>query len=222
MKRLSFVLIPILVIVVAGSLIYLFFPADITHQNNLRFEFVKFLIQLLIIVILGGILIQEYNRSRERIKNLNEFRKTLLTNLIQAYFKVKKARRILAANTISANSNKEEIPCSVYEAQIIEIIDAQLEFENHYYQLNTFRYTFSSESIKKLIPKAERMEKYLNELIKEYRELKVPFSSSSPAIDTSKLPKLKDFFINSNNFGAKFSNYFHESFELIQSEILKI
>ncbi len=67
----------------------------VTRQDEIRREFVKLLIQLLLIVIFGGIFVQWYNLRSDRAKALNEFRKNFLTKLTDSYFKVKKARRIL-------------------------------------------------------------------------------------------------------------------------------
>ena len=226
-KRYGFIFALLITALIAGTLVYFFSPPAVTSApcpttDNLKYEFVKFLIQLLVIVIFGGILIQEYNRRRDRKQAFNELRKTLLANLINSYFKVKKARRILDANIVSrTGANVKEISWEVYEEQMKEIISAQLEFENHNYQLDTFPRTFSKRSIQVLGSDAGVMETYLKKSIDEYQGLKIPLANQSQPINTSQLPNLEDL-IDTNKFNLEFSNYFHSSVELIQGQILRI
>lgn len=227
LKRFGFIFALLITALIAGTLIYFFSPPALTSapcptKDNLKYEFVKFLIQLLVIVIFGGILIQEYNRRRDRKEAFNDLRKTLLANLINSYFKVKKARRILDANIVpKAGTHVKEISWEVYEEQMKEIISAQLEFENHNYQLHTFPYTFSKRSIQFLRSYADVMETYLKQSIDEYQGLNIPIANQTQPIATSQLPKLGDM-IDTNKFNKGFSNYFHSSIELIQEQILRI
>lgn len=219
MKRMGFTVIPIAVVLIACVLIFAFFPEN--KKEELKFEFVKYLIQLSLIVIFGGILIQEYNRRRDKIKAMNDFRKTLLVSMSRAYFNTKRARRILRANIIPDQITKSRgISYSVYVEQIKVVNEAQLEFEFYMDQLETYPHVFSSENTVALIRMASGMEVCLNNLVKEYEKLKVPFDSSK-VISASRLPELSAF-VEKEPYNASFSNLFHASAELIQKELLQI
>ncbi len=208
------------------------------------------LMQLLIIPVVlavGAYLLNESVRQREIKRNrniaLNELRKNLLAKLTRAYFKVKKARRILKGNivttvipmtTVTKNNvspseedkNKESenkisksIPYKEYETQIKEIIDAQLEFEFYHYQLEVIPYIFSGKTSQELKDLTRQIEKNLNSIIKEYEELDK--NNNKYNINTDQLKKL-DELITTETFKCKFAKYFHRCFELIDGEILSI
>jgi hypothetical protein len=210
--------LPILLIVVliALILIYVFFPNNSVDQNKLRLEFVKLLIQLLLIGlfggIFGGIFLQEYNRRRERNIALNEYRKKLLDKLTHSYFKAKKARRILEANINNPVNDKTTVR-EVYDTQIKEIIDAQLEFEFYYNQLQAIPHVFSDKTTKELVNLTKKIEHNLNLIINEYKKF-----TKSPEKTIAQLPKLNEF-IHRKTFKQDFSNYVHVTFVLIQDEI---
>ncbi len=167
--------------------------------------------------------LDESVRQREIKRNegiaLNEFRKNLLANLTRAYFKAKKARRILDGNIENKKDNTctGEISRKVYEAQIKEIIDAQLEFEFYHDQLEANPHIFSDKSTHDLEDLTHQIEHNLNAIIKEYQDL-------NPSIDPLKYDTLKELkdFIATETFKTKFSNHFHKCFDLIQREFLPL
>ncbi len=157
-KGISFILlivfILLIIVPIANILVFRNSPDD---QSRLIFEYVKFII----IGLLGGLLIQEYNRRRDKDKALNEFRKNILNNLTRAYFKIKRARRILDGNI---TKNTKEISYLAYETQIKDIIDAQLEFEYLHGQLAT--YLFNWDELTDELTKEDNEEK-LKEFLTE-------------------------------------------------------
>lgn len=102
-----------------------------------------------LVAVVGGIIVQEYNRRRERKEAINEFRKTVLRNLIQAYAGAKKSRRLLRARCRLRNQQGDEagieIPMSVYEEQMKSLNDIELQLEMLVHELNTFSDAFSPE-----------------------------------------------------------------------------
>ncbi|MGH9971384.1 MAG: hypothetical protein ACREBG_26810 [Pyrinomonadaceae bacterium] len=218
-RGLIYSLTPVLfVVLVAGSVIYSLYPRiDDQSRSNLKFEVIKFCTQLIIIVLLGGVLVHEYNRRRQRDAEIGELRKEFLSNLVRelmrAYFNTKKARRILKANIrTNISTQAEEIPYAVYEEQLKEINTAQLEFEFHAYQLDMLPFKF--ENIARLKSQAEQMQGYLNELVEEYEKLK----TSSQSVDVSKLPRLNAFILKTT-FKSGFADFFHCTIDLIIDEV---
>ncbi len=215
-NRISVLLIPALMVLTAGVLIFMLLSRD--KGDDFKFELVKYLIQFSLIVIVGGILIQEYNRRRDKAKAINEFRKTLLANMTRAYLNTKRARRILKAHIIpTEGTGRHGIAYTVYVEQIEVINEAQLEFEFYKRQLKTYYHAFSKDNLRKLRNMASTMEKHLNEFVKEYENLKVSADAAKP-ISMSRLPMLAAF---TEKGGAdSFSNLFHSSAKIIQTELL--
>ena len=61
----------------------------------------------------------------EKQRAENEYRKEFLMHIMRAYNGAKKVRRVLKAHRSAEN----KIPCSVYEAQMVALMDSQLELE---------------------------------------------------------------------------------------------
>ncbi len=179
----------------------------------LEFELVKLLLQLVVAGVIGKILVDTYNAGREKEKAANQFRKDLLQELVKAYYKAKRVRRILRGNTITEKGTKK-INHKVYEEQMRDIIDAQLALEYHKFQLKSFPKSFKN-TICPLIIEADKLEKYLGDLITEYEEL----GEAGEFIHVTNLTKLKDFF-DKDEFKLGFAKHFHSSVKLIGLEIL--
>ncbi len=129
---------------------YLFFSES--QKDDLKVEAVKFML----IGIVGGLTLQWYNGIRDRNIALNEFRKSFLINLTREYNKIKKSQRVLKRSI-----KNEENPNPVYENEIIEIINAQLELEFLHRQLTTL--LFSCKDIP-TPGKDNKLKKYLRKL----------------------------------------------------------
>jgi hypothetical protein len=102
--------------------------------KDLGYETIRLSIQLLLIVLFGGIFIQEYNRSRARKDAVNEFRRTILKDLSRGYSDAKGVRRILRARCEGpANqtipNNDDCIPLPLYDEHIGTINSTQLGLE---------------------------------------------------------------------------------------------
>jgi hypothetical protein len=129
---------------------------------------VKFLLQLIIVVLLGGILVQLYSRERDRDRALNEFRKDLLSGVTRAYNDTKKVRRMLRAGVVRhGESNDQRIPSAIYEAQLEKLLDPQLEFEFYKRQLEAIH---AFKDNKEVTEELRLLEKYLNKIFKEYQD----------------------------------------------------
>ena len=217
-RKLNGVMISIVVLLILGILIYIFFPTDYQDQYALRLEFVKLLIQLLLIGVLGSVLIQEFNRSRQKIMKKNEFRKALFDNMTRAYFKAKKVRRILKAGYIKEEPDKFGISYATIENQMKDLIDAQLELEFINRQVKVFSHVFKNRNVwVSLCNETKHLESYLNDIIERYEKL-------NPSIGTINISATKEFneFIDKDKFKKNFSEHLSNCLEELQQEILDI
>jgi hypothetical protein len=194
--------------------------------RKLGYETIKLSIQLFLIVLFGGIVIQEYNRNRARKDAVNEFRRDILKNLSRVYSDVKGVRRILRAKcelmTNQETENVEDcIPLTIYDEHLSTINAAQLELEIMVRELKIIKGVFKNTA--ELISHIKRMEKYLGKVISEY-ETVVKEHRGTTSISLSKLPRLKAHIIKGeeSDFFLGFSNSYHEALIIIQEERVKV
>lgn len=194
----------------------------------LGLEIAKISIQLLFVVIIGGVLVQEYSRRRERKASINDFRKSVLRRLFQAYADTKKARRLLRARcSIDADDNhirSGEIPYATYEKHIQCINDVQLQLEILIHELEVFKKAFTVEA--NLREEVAALERYLRKVIREYEDVSMKFSKSEH-IPLARLERLVEFLlpskVNKNSeFRKEFIPHFRSAVELIRTESLKV
>ena len=210
-----FILLSLLLAVILFMLLPDNYPGDNSNKwFALEFELVKVLLQLVIAGIIGKILVDTYTAGREKEKAANQFRKDLFRELVQAYYKAKRVRRILRGNTIRDNG-VEKINHKVYDEQMRDIIDAQLALEYCLLQLDSFPQNFKN-NIDPLKDEADKLQGYLNKLISEYEKL----GGAGEFISVADLNELEGFF-DKQKFIPRFANSFHSSVDLIGKEILE-
>ena len=218
-RKLNSVAITIVVLLMLGILIYIFFPTIYQDRYALRLEFVKLLIQLLLIGVLGSILVQEFSRGRQRIMKKNEFRKTLFENMTRAYFKAKKVRRIWKAGYNKEEPDKFGISYSLIENQMKDLIDAQLELEFINRQVNVFSNVFKNRDVRIILcDETKHLESYLNDIIDKYEKL----SPSNGTINISVTKEFNEFIIDTEKFKKNFSVHLRNSLDELQKEILDV
>lgn len=91
------VLVFLVILIFASLLAWLLLASNNPQTRELGKELGKIIGQAVFAALAGGIIVQEYNRQRERNAAINEFRKTVLRNFIRAYVGTKKSRRLLRA-----------------------------------------------------------------------------------------------------------------------------
>jgi hypothetical protein len=101
-------LVLITLVLVAALLILGYYLSHPQDQDRFLFEGAKYLMQLVLIVLLGGILLQQYTRARDSAEAVTEFRKDILAALTRAYNDTKKVRRILKGSTVLKEKSTRE------------------------------------------------------------------------------------------------------------------
>ena len=194
--------------------------------KKLGYETIRLSIQLLLIVLFGGIFIQEYNHARARKDAVNEFRRAILKDLSHAYSDAKGVRRILRARcertAINGSARGDCIPLPLYDEHIAIINATQLELEIMVRELEIIKGVF--KNTKELIAHIKEMEKYLGHVITEY-ETNVKEYRGAASIPLSDLPRLRALIIKTATKEGdfeKFSNSYHDALTIIQEERVKV
>ena len=192
--------------------IIMIFNAD--ARSELSVELVKSLLQVIVIATLGGVvslLTQEYSRERERREALNDFRKTLLGNLVQVFRETKKARRLLRARRGSLQ---------FYDEQMALINDLQLDLETINEEIETTDQAFPGEEVKR---KIATMAKYLNILVEEYERNMPKLNRETPSTSLDELKYLNDFIgsFRESKFSKDFVYLYHDALKSMRGVIME-
>lgn len=231
-----FIVLSIGLLLVSVFLVFLF-ASDDKKFNDFGFELAKLTAQLLLIAFFGGILLQEYNRKRERKEARNEFRKSILKDLHGVYTDIKKSRRNLRA-MCSNQDSKKFITRSDYRKEMANINDTQLRLEVILLEIETYSEAFSEKEwiadkngnrveVLKLWNCVKIMEKYLSEIVKEY-EAAAPSNGDQTPLDCTAFSKMNEFIQNTRDSGKntpfhlELAGNFKKSLEIIRAENLKI
>lgn len=191
--------------------------------TTLGYDMIKLAIQLLLIVLFGGVFIQEYNRARARKDAVYEFRRAILKDLSRAYSDAKGARRILRARCERTKNDEDCIPLPLYDEHIATINETQLELEIMRKELRIIRSVF--KKIDELICCVKHMERYLGAVFTEY-ETKVKDHRGAVSIPLSTLPRLQAFLAKSEDTERsdfpEFSESYRKALTIIQEERVKV
>lgn len=186
--------------------------------HKLGLKIAEFVAQVLLVVISGGIFMQNYVRMQARKTAVNEFRKATLDTLISTYSGVKKVRRSLRSKV--EMSDVEKISYGTYDAQLTTICDIQLRLEVVKRELRVFAVAFENPA--PLTVCIRNMEKYLGELIGEHEQV-LRCNTGASFLAISKLERTAAFIARgeSGDF-RKFAIHFQCSLSLLQAERIKL
>lgn len=182
----------------------------------LGFKILEHIAQMVLVVVLGGVLVQAYVKWHSRRSSINEFRKATAEALINEYSRAKKVRRLLRANCIQDNGENRDnpwaaVPMVIYDMHMGTINDVQISLEVVKRRLKFFHAVFHNSN--DLSSKAEDMEKYLGLIIKEYERHRNS-SSKRDVIPLLELNHLRRFILRAEDKESDFS-LFAEPFEKI-------
>jgi hypothetical protein len=189
-----------------------------TPRNTFQFELAKGLIQVGLVVVLGAALslLVEQNRrereaaekerdrdheraekqgdlDRERREYREELIKATLARATASYSAVKRARRLMRARAFVERDGAGSIwvVAEPYDAQMVEINNAQLEFESLARDVKTSASLFSDvDAVKSSL---DTLESYLNRIITEYESERRHFAGEPPQLELERLPRLMEF-----------------------------
>ena len=198
--------VPLIVGLGAAILIFYFFERNLL-KSGFHSEMVNAIVQLLLLIVLGGAvtaLYQERLQKREdaerhraeRVAITERDRLTLMAmrdNLIAAYNRVKRVRRLLRARLEypGGDDGPRFVPKSEYNEQMEHVIDAELEFESILRQIEGNVPLFGNDS--RLDGCLDDIEEHLTCTVKEYRKQLRNFDGNPPRMNLEKLPKLELF-----------------------------
>lgn len=196
-----------------------------TPQGKLGLKMGEFIIQMILLVVAGGVFVQSYNRGQSKKAAINDFRKTTLHSLIKAYSETKKARRTLRARVEPCGVGEttesiEAISYKAYDEHMSTINDTQLSLEVIKRELDVFASAFDKAEL--LIECVGIMEDYLGRIVDEYEKTLKLFHGQS-SIPLTRLQHLSAFIGKgeSSDFST-FSKAFHQSLKRIQLERVKV
>ena len=76
----------------------------------LGFKILELSIQMVLVTVLGGVLVQAYIKWHSRASSINEFRKATAEAVIREYSATKKVRRLIRANCVQGPAGSEVDP----------------------------------------------------------------------------------------------------------------
>jgi hypothetical protein len=188
---------------------------------TLGFKILELSVQMVLVTVLGGVLVQAYIKWHSRASSINEFRKTTAEAVIREYSVAKKVRRLIRASCVQGPAGNEidpwtDIPTGAYDGHMSSISDAQLALELVKRRLGLLG------AANGLIQKAKSMEEYLGEIIGEYERHRNPELKRN-SIPLSELPRLRAFIASKpdTNKASDFNQFrkpFDELLELLETE----
>jgi hypothetical protein len=193
--------------------------------QELGFKILELSVQMLLVTVLGGVLVQAYIKWRSRASSINEFRKTTAEAVIREYSAAKKVRRLIRASCVQGLGGSEidpwtDIPLSAYDQHMSSIIDAQLALELLKRRLILLGAAFDGAA--GLSQNAKLMEKYLGKIIGEYERHRNRGPKLDP-IPLRELPRLLAFIAGKpgKNKASDFNDFrvpFDDLLELLETE----
>lgn len=190
------------------------------------FELFKLTYQFLLITLVGGGIALLFNqidkeRQRQHSKRLRELdqMKEMRSELLSAYNKAKLVRRQLRAlystrKTIDVNT---DIHLENYDEQMELLSQAQLMFEVYKKAVDNKSLSFIKKP-EKLSTELNKIESYLNEVLKEYQDKRKDFKGEPLMYKINSLKNLIDF-IGPTEECPKFKNKFKEPMAYILNAI---
>ncbi len=198
-----------------------FFRSD-TTEFIFR-ETYRYCLQFFLIALVGGILLQEYNRLRQRSVDFKEFRKDIYKALVREYLKVKKVRWNLRCNCSNWCIN-----FSLYKEEMDKLVEVKSQLEVIQHEIEAFRKAFTriEGPLKKNL---EEMESYLRNILKEFKAKASVMQIDDGKVNISGLEHLINFLSNEaqmdnerrgSHFTLRFRQYFRQAIEMIKKHDL--
>jgi len=152
------------------------------ERQSVQDEILKVTYEFFLVGVIGGLLSFQFKLRQQAAADREAKRilqRGMLTKLIKAYGGGKKVRRLLRATAILGLGTENALVLKEpYERQMERLMDVQLEFEALNHQAENSPDLFS----KALADDLEKMEKYLNKVLKDYEESPNKFKDTKPLL----------------------------------------
>jgi hypothetical protein len=187
------------------------------EPNTLKYELAKIAMQVVAVAVLGGLatvataIFQESFKQQatrrdafvEERRRQDDLLRDLLDETLTAYNRVKRIRRLLAAQTADGTG---QITLDVYDEQMSSLIDQQLEFEK-FKRRSPFidderLHTPALPNASVLTDSYTEIEKYLNRVIDEYESNRNLLLEHGELLPVGRFGKLAGFIGDAFNEGA--------------------
>jgi hypothetical protein len=187
--------------------------------GSFRLELLKGVWQFFLVAVLGGA-VGLFFKLQEREGEQRAARKESLlrtrADLVKAYQKAKKIRRLLRSSAFEYTDEHKVVRRSEYNSLLGQLIEAQLEFEYYVELVEPDRQLFSPPDALKARLKC--VERYLHEIIGEFEDAWEKFAKNDQA-PLDEFENLKEFVQcvkHGTPFDVKFKKPFHEALRLIE------
>ncbi len=217
-KYRDLVILALLVLVGFVSLGLTLASADSEKSVSLGFKILEFCVQMVLLTVVGGVLVQAYIKWHSRESALNEFRKAMADAVIREYVATKKVRRLLRAGcTKDANRNDPlpwtDLPLETYRAQMAIVNEIQLALEIVKQKFSNSGEVFTN--CKELYELATKMEQYLGKIVTEYERHK-NLENKQPNISLSELGSLSGFIQQKRDKASPFDEFIRPYKDLLR------
>jgi hypothetical protein len=179
-----------LLVALASSLVVVFIARPNATKQFLGHDADLFRLtyQFLLITVIGGGVVHVFNQL-DRLRAMRQSLREMHTDLLKAYNQAKTVRRKLRAQLGPIDRNPR-IWAKLYEDQMDSLSDAQLTFEIHAKRAKEQLWYRRNSGLAGPLGK---IEKYLNDIVKEYEGKHADFSGEPPQCPIGDLLKLKGF-----------------------------
>ena len=183
-------------------------PDPALLRQQLGFELGKLLIQFILTVILGGIVIQMYNRRTALRSSEDGQRRSFLKRLTDAMVATGRCRNSLCANSggqgpqTESSTDPRTLPWNTYDQQMQVVSETLLSVKLLHDELRSNKNLFSTvHSL--LMPELEVIVDYLDKLKDEYRDDAIDSVNEQRELRVGMLPQLS-MFARSSACGSDF------------------
>lgn len=225
-NMLTAIVILFLFTAVLAGLYLIFGEMDAANRAKLFLETAKSLLQLGVIVILGGLaasMLKSFEKERINSKAIHDFHMEFLTELRDNYELVEKSRRSLRASGLTDTEppiTLSDYQVKDYQKYMLSLDKSQLRLERLKLELGNFPDAF--KEFGELATQISSMEEYIRCIHKEYEKNWSKLRGDPTQVKFEDLGALREFTGNceDSKFEAKFAKPYDKALGLIRQELL--
>lgn len=184
----------VMIILVALTAIAWIAFREASIQNELDKEFLKALPQAGLVAVAGALLsfmADSFQRKQERIRLREDFFKDVMKRITASYNKSKGARRMVRARGLMPPDSPTHVRLEAYDDCMETLNEAQLEIEAAKKDLESSMADLPNDA--PLRKNVEFMEGYLNQIIREYENVRLKPVDRETRIALTEVGQFKTF-----------------------------